>query len=90
MELATVAVTTNTAVDLVRRAEHEFVNGPIPPDCYTQGRMNPNKDLSWIYFAECCIRDEAGGPPKESKEYMVPLNRWSQVQDSFFLENRML
>ena len=29
MELATVAVTTNTAVDLVRRAEHEFVNGRL-------------------------------------------------------------
>ena len=90
LALTTVCVATNTAVDLVRRIEHEFVNGPSPPEYYINAGMNPNSDLPYAWFAECCIRDEIGDPPKGSKEFIVPIERWEQVEESFFLESRIL
>ena len=87
IDLSTVSVVTNTAIDLVRRAEDDFnsANLKLPPG-FDMAHMDQHPcNLS---FAECCIRD--GISPRESRTHPVPLEAWEQVEESYLHIYRVL
>ena len=87
-DLSTASVVTNTAIDLIRRAEEDFNNAGLKlPEPWKMDRID--KHLCSLYFMEACIRDSLD-PPRESREYMVPLSAWDQVEESFLLVYRQL
>lgn len=88
IDLSTVAVVTNTAIDLVRRAEHEFhKNGLSIPKPY--GDKEFKGHLCHCYFMETCLRE--GLPPLgPTKNMLVPLEAYDQVEESFLLVWRVM
>jgi len=74
VDLATVSVVTNTAIDLIRRAEEDFNNAGLKlPEPWRQPQFDQH--LCELYFMEACIRDELP-PPKPSRECIVPLSAY--------------
>ena len=88
IDVATVSVVSNTAVDLVRRAEKELMDsGPEIPEpwCFPQFEQN----LCNLWFNELAFRADIGHP-EPSREVFVSLKHWDEVEESFFLAYNML
>jgi hypothetical protein len=84
MDSGTVSVVSNTAVDLVRRAEAELAKIKVPEPYNAL-----DKDLPELWFAELNV--QAGlGPMRPSRETMVPLEAWAAVEESLLLPYREL
>jgi hypothetical protein len=82
IDLTAVSVATNTAIDLIRCAEDDFNNANLKkPKVYTVAGMDQH--LCSLQFIENCSRDGIR-PPPPSRECIVPLSAWPQVQDSFY------
>ncbi|KAJ9662202.1 hypothetical protein H2198_001553 [Neophaeococcomyces mojaviensis] len=88
VDLTTVAVTTNTAIEMVKKAEQEFSKIKKPSLNGVYDRMR----IPDIWFMECCIRD--GVSPEDfsdtsSRKFFVPLMAWEQVKESYLLLFRL-
>ena len=90
VDLGTVSVVTNTAIDLVRRTEEDFKNAESNlPEPYTWPKFRNLEHLYELYFMEACIRD--GVPPTvPTRECIVPLEAYEQVEESFLHVHRLL
>src|SRR5271154_1163992 len=87
IDLAAVAVTTNTAYDLMRRAEDDFNTEMRIPKDYA-GKF-PDGDVVELYYVDTCLR--AGLEPKSLQgRSIVDFERWPFVQESFQLPYRLL
>jgi hypothetical protein len=87
IDLATVAVTTNTAYDLMRRAEDDFNKEMRIPKDYA-GKF-PDGDVVELYYVDTCLRE--GLEPKSLQgRSIVDFERWPFVQESFQLPYRLL
>ena len=87
IDLATAAVTTNTAYDLMRRAEEDFNKEMRIPKEYA-GKF-PDGDVVELYYVDVCLR--AGLEPKSlERRSIVDFERWSFVRESFQLPYRLL
>jgi hypothetical protein len=87
IDLATAAVTTNTAYDLMRRAEDDFNKEMRIPKDYA-GKF-PDGDVVELYYVDSCLR--AGLEPKSlERRSIVDFERWPIVQESFQLPYRLL
>jgi hypothetical protein len=87
VDLATVAVTTNTAYDLMRRAEDDFNKEMRVPKDYA-GKF-PDGDVVELYYVDTCLR--AGLEPRSLQgQSIVDFERWPFVQESFQLPYRLL
>ena len=87
IDLATVAVTTNTAYDLMRRAVDDFNTEMRIPKDYA-GRYRDG-DVVELYYIDACLR--AGLELKrDNRRSIVDLERWGIVQESFQLPYRLL
>ena len=87
IDLATVAVTTNTAYDLMRRAEDDFNTEIRVPKDYAG--MFPDGDVVELYYVDTCLR--AGLEPRSLQgRSIVDFERWPFVQESFQLPYRLL
>jgi hypothetical protein len=85
--LATAAVTTNTAYDLMRHAEDDFNREMRIPKEYA-GRF-PDGSMVELYYIDSCLR--AGLEPKErGRQTIVDFEHWLIVQESFQLPHRLL
>ena len=90
VDLATVSVVTNTAIDLVRRAEEDFNNAKLKlPEPYTWPKFRDLQHPCELYFMEACIRDGVG-PTMPTRECVVPLEAYDQVEESFLHVYRLL
>ena len=88
IDLATAAVTTNTAIDLIRRSEDDMRSSNLRlPEGYDK---IGHSELPELWFMECCIRDGLAPPRNDALKYMVPLEAWEQVEESFLLPFRLL
>ena len=87
IDLATVAVTTNTAYDLMRRAVDDFNKEMRIPKDYA-GKF-PDGDVVELYYVDACLR--AGLELKrDNSRSIVDFERWGLVQESFQLPYRLL
>jgi hypothetical protein len=87
VDLATAAVTTNTAYDLMRRAEDDFNKEMRIPKEYA-GRF-PDGSVVELYYIDSCLR--VGLEPKDlGGRTIVDFERWLIVQESFQLPYRLL
>ena|SRR2546423_5682796 len=74
LDLATVAVTTNTTYDLVRRTVDDFNKEMRIPKEYA-GKF-PDGDVVELYYIDSCLR--AGLEPRElHRESIVDFERWA-------------
>ena len=87
IDLATVAVTTNTAYDLMRRAEADFNKEMRIPKDYA-GNFSDG-DVVELYYVDTCLRE--GLEPRSLKgQSIVDFERWPFVLESFQLPYRLL
>lgn len=86
VDLASVAVTTNTAYDLVRRAEDDFNRTMRIPKEYAG--MFPDGKVVELYHVDSCMRE--GLEPRPTPGAIVDLEKWSIVKESFQLPYRLL
>ena len=86
IDIATVAVITNTAYDLMRRAVDDFNAEMRIPKDYA-GKF-PDADVVELYFVDVCLR--AGFELPEPIRSIVDFQRWPIVQESFQLPYRLL
>ncbi len=89
IDLSTVAVTTNSALDLMRRAEEDFHKTMRIPKGYER---YSDGNVAELYYIDSCLR--AGSEPKspEAKKggKMVDVENWAIVHESFLLPYRLL
>lgn len=90
LDLAAAAVATNTAIDLVKRAEQSFLV-ETKSSMMTQKLESGKEDhVCWYYFISCCIRDGEKEPRVNPREAIVPLEQWEQVEQSLLLVLELL
>ena len=89
IDLSTVAVTTNTALDLMRRAEDDFQKTMRIPKEY---QNYSDGDVTELYYIDSCLRAgvEPRNPEAKKGGKMVDVENWSLVQESFLLPYRSL
>jgi len=89
LDLTTVAVTTNTAIEMVKKAEEEFNKVKKPNTGGAYDRMS----TSDLWFMECCIRDGLSPrdtrPKKDDQGFFVPMVAWEQAKESYMLLHRL-
>ena len=89
VDLAVAAVATNTAIDLVTRAEQSFHMETKSSAMTREFESLGDNHVCWYYFISCCIRD--GEKPREdSREALIPLEPWEQVEQSLLLVLKIL
>jgi len=88
IDLTTVAVTTNTAIEMVKKAEEEFMKLKKPKSFPNYG----DDSIPFIWFVECCIGAgvDQHENPHGSPKFLVPMSAWKQVQESYMLLYRLV
>jgi len=88
LDLTTAAVTTNTAIEMVKKAEEEFRKLKKPKSFLKYG----DDSIPFIWFVECCIQAGVEQPPNAhgSSKFFVPISAWEQVQESYLLLYRLV
>lgn len=85
-DLVTTAVSTNTAIEMVKKAEEEFLKLKRPDVIEAWGKV----DLPMTWFGHCPARDETDlRSALESGKYFVPMHAWEQVKESYLLIQRL-
>lgn len=85
LDISTVAVVTNMAIALVKRAEEDFQRDMKPPQGYTHFR---DGGLTEIYYIDNCLRNDLS--PRKTPEAMVDVESYDYVEDAFLLPGRCL
>lgn len=89
VDLTTASVTTNIAIEMVKRAEEDFHKLKKP----NLKEMYRAESIPEIWFAECCIRDGVSTKDayaREDKHFFCSLKAWSQVCESYLLLQRLV
>lgn len=86
IDLTTAAVTTNVAIEMVKRAEEDFRKIKKPDFIMQIGYS----ELPWAWFAECCQRDGVTPEKFTDNRYFVPMDAWEQAQESYLHLHRFL
>lgn len=55
--LTTVSVVTNTAIELVKKAEENLGHVPQPPEYAAKGELGGRDNLGFLRFMQVCVRD---------------------------------
>lgn len=86
IDLATASVTTNVAIEMIKRAEEDFLKIRRPHGLYDQGDMS----IAFAWFAESCVRDGISPRGDVDRKYLEPMEAWDQAQDSYLHLYRFL
>lgn len=86
--MTTVAVTTNTAIEMVKEAEEEFRKLKKPKSFPNYG----DDSIPFIWFVECCINAGVDRPmnPHGGPKFLVPMSAREQMQESYMLLYRLV
>lgn len=86
IDLVTTAISTNTAIEMVKRAEEEFLKLKRPDEIEAWGKI----DLPRAWFIHCLARDDIDERSAvESGQFFVPMGAWEQAKESYLLLQRL-